>query len=381
VDRVRLRGANTFDYVVQVANAIHAAAPGVHVASASNEAVISGAVNLGDYDTVIWILGEESTADESFSATEQTKVEQFIAGGGNLFVTGAELAWDLDRPSGPTASDRTFFESTLKGNYSSDDANTYNVSAAAGGIFAGLANFSFDDGTLFYNSEFPDVIDPQSGAQAALTYSGGTDGTAAIQIEGYGGRGSVVVFGFPFETITTAANRAAVIDRVFNFFGLAASAPDNTNYNNDDHIDAADYVVWRKVQTDNWPTRALFPSDAAGYVWWRKFATTKVTPGALGDANLDGFVDAGDWLIWREQFGSTPAGAGGAEFQVESATFSDAASATSFNWSLLDSAPSRSKSAAKRTNQLSARLSNVARIDWGIDSDAHFTTRHPQQRD
>ena len=148
---------------MQVAAAIHSAAPGVHVDSTSNEAVISGSVNLTDYDTVIWILGEESTADDTFNATEQTKVEQFIAGGGNLFLSGAEIAWDLDQQN----NGRSFFENTLKGNYVSDDANTYAVTGSTGSIFAGLS-FSFDNGTLFYNAEFPDVINPQAAAQAAL---------------------------------------------------------------------------------------------------------------------------------------------------------------------------------------------------------------------
>ena len=105
----------------QVGAAIQSAAPGVHVNSTSNEAVIAGAVNLADYDTVIWILGEESTADDTFNATEQTKVEQFIAGGGNLFLSGAEIGWDLDSQN----NGRTFYEGTLLGNYVSDDANTY----------------------------------------------------------------------------------------------------------------------------------------------------------------------------------------------------------------------------------------------------------------
>ena len=231
VDRVRPRDSNSRDYVVQVATAIHAAAPGMHVTSASNEAVISGAVNLTDYDTVIWILGEESTADDTFNATEQTKVEQFIAGGGNLFLSGAEIAWDLDQPRTTAAS---FFENTLKGNYVSDDANTYTVTAVGGGIFAGLLNFSFDNGTLFYNVEFPDVINPQAGAQAALSYVGGTGGNAAIQAAGTGGRGNIVMLGFPFETITTAANRAAVIDRVFDFFGLN-EIPPNADFNQRRH--------------------------------------------------------------------------------------------------------------------------------------------------
>jgi Fibronectin type III domain len=281
VDRVRPRESNSRDYVVQVATAIHAAAPGVHVASTSNEAVISGAVNLADYHTVIWILGEESTVDDTFNATEQTKVEQFIAAGGNLFLSGAEIGWDLDQQN----NGRPFFENTLKGNYVADGAGTYAVNGIGGSIFAGL-NFSFDNGSLFYNAELPDVISPQSGAQAALNYANAA-GSAGIQLAGTAGRGSVVMFGFPFETITTAANRAAVIDRVFDFFGLAAFGPDNADFNGSGIVDVADFIVWRK------------------------FNNTSVPPGTRGDANHDGVVNNDDYQIWRAQFGTSPAASAG----------------------------------------------------------------------
>jgi hypothetical protein len=217
VDRVRPRQSNSRDYVVQVASAIHSAAPGMHVESTGNEAIISGDVTLSDYHTVIWILGEESSVDHTFDATEQSQVEQFVAGGGNLFLSGAEIAWDLDNLN----NGRSFFENTLKGNYVADDANTYSVTGTGDGIFAGL-NFSFDDGSQFYNAEFPDVVNPQAGAQVALRYVGGTGGNAAIQVPGTGGRGSIVMFGFPFETITNAADRAAVMGRVLDYFGLVA---------------------------------------------------------------------------------------------------------------------------------------------------------------
>ena len=111
----------------------------------SNEAVISGAVNLNDYDSVIRILGAESTADDTFNATEQTLVEAFIAAGGHLFVSGSEIAWDLDSQGGGVS----FFENTLKGNYAADDANTYNVTVPGGSIFAGIPNFSFSNGNAF----------------------------------------------------------------------------------------------------------------------------------------------------------------------------------------------------------------------------------------
>jgi Fibronectin type III domain len=302
VERVRPRESNSRDYVVQVHSAIHEVEPRIRVESTSNEAVISGAVDLDDYHTVIWILGEESTADNTFDATEQAKVEQFVAGGGNLFLTGAEIGWDLDQQN----NGRAFYENTLHADFAADDANTYTVSASGAGIFAGLPNFSFDNGSLFYDVEFPDVIAPISGAQAALGYVGGSGGNAAIQVEGTAGRGSIVMFGFPFETITSAERRRDVIDRVFDFFSLTPIPPPNADFNNDGTVDAADYVIWRKSGNyPNSPDRTLFPTDAAGYVLWRSKATANVEPGTLGDADYDGVVDEADELIWHAQFGES----------------------------------------------------------------------------
>jgi hypothetical protein len=240
--------------------------------------VIAGDVNLAGYDTVVWILGEESTEDDTFNATEQEKVEQFLAAGGNLFLSGAEIGWDLDEQD----NGRTFYENSLKANYVSDDAGTYAASGSVGSIFEGLT-IAFDDGSQSYNVDFPDVISPQPGALTAMNYSGGLGGSAAIQAAGTGGRGSMVMLAFPFETITSPANRAAVIDRVFDYFGLAVLPPPNADFNRDGTIDTIDYVIWRKNNGN------------------------AVAPGTAGDADGNGKVDQDDYQIWRTQFGTSPA--------------------------------------------------------------------------
>lgn len=199
---------------MQAASAIHAYAPEIRVNSASNEAVISGAVNLDNYDAVVWILGEESTANDTFNATEQTKVTTYLAGGGKLFVSGAEIGFDLEAQGGGGA----FFNNTLKSDYVADDAGTYSVVAAAGSIFTGLS-FSFDNGAQFYNVDTPDRINPLGGSAAALNYSSGV-GAAGVHYTDAVNGSQLVVFGFPFETITTAANRTAVMGRIIDFFSL-----------------------------------------------------------------------------------------------------------------------------------------------------------------
>ncbi|NUP89304.1 MAG: hypothetical protein HUU25_05720 [Candidatus Sumerlaeia bacterium] len=231
-DRVAPRYNNSFDYVVQIAEAIEAHTPAYAFDSCPNEAITGGQVALGDYDIVLWILGEESTGDETFSAAEQTAVTSYLAAGGHLFVSGSEIGWDLDRDSGPTAADRTFYNQQLHadlGGNANDSAGTYTVAPVGGSIFTGNSNLTFDDGLDFsdnlvsqYNTDFADRLTPVgAGATAAMTYVGGSGGTAAIQYNGTGANsGRLVYLGFPFETITTASARNQVMTDVLTFFGV-----------------------------------------------------------------------------------------------------------------------------------------------------------------
>jgi hypothetical protein len=272
VDRVRVRYNNTFDYVIQAGEAIEAYKRNLGFDSAPNDAVISGTINLANYDAVIWLSGEESTANDTFNAAEQTAITNFLNAGGKLFVSGAEIGWDLDAQGGGAS----FYNNQLKADYMSDDGNSYSVNGSVGGIFAGLS-FAFDNGAQFYDVGTPDVLAPFGGATAALTYS--TGGTAGIQYANAGTGARVVNWGLPFETITTAANRAAVMDRVLAFFGFL---PPDGNFDGDDDVDGNDFLVWQ-----------------------RGLGTTTGATQATGDSNGDGDVDAGDLAVWTAHFGST----------------------------------------------------------------------------
>ena len=118
----------------------------------------------------------------------------YLAAGGNLFISGSELAWDLDSASGPSAADRAFFHNQLRAVYSADDANTYTFSPVTNGVFTGNVTSGFDSGAKgTYNVDFPDVLTPTNGSVAALTYVGGTGGTAGITYDGSLGGGKLVI--------------------------------------------------------------------------------------------------------------------------------------------------------------------------------------------
>ncbi|MEQ8822275.1 MAG: N-acetylmuramoyl-L-alanine amidase [Sumerlaeia bacterium] len=153
-----LNRMNTFSYAVEHGEAI--AAAGFGFASASNEAVASGAVSLGGYDAVVWISGEESTADDTFNAAEQSAMIAYLGAGGKVFVSGAEVAYDLVAQNNGAA----FFRNSLRTDFSRDDAGTYAAKGSAGGIFDGVS-LLFDNGSAVYDVDFPDVLAP-SGAQS-----------------------------------------------------------------------------------------------------------------------------------------------------------------------------------------------------------------------
>ncbi|GAB1349567.1 hypothetical protein MASR1M107_17810 [Ignavibacteriales bacterium] len=73
-------------------------------------------------------MGDESTIDETFSTTEQTFVKEYLQNGGKLFVTGSEVAWDLD--SRGTVTDKEFFNQFLKASYVADNPTPNTPSAS-----------------------------------------------------------------------------------------------------------------------------------------------------------------------------------------------------------------------------------------------------------
>ncbi|MCB2153405.1 N-acetylmuramoyl-L-alanine amidase [bacterium] len=216
LQRCDWRNFQAFDYAVEHASAL--APTGVRISSASNEAVENSSVTLSDYAAVFWICGEESTADETFSSTEQSLVSSYMnAGGKALFVSGAEVAWDLANLG--SAADQTFFANYLRATYVGDDAGTYQVSGTAGGPFASLGTMDFSVGAgARYDAQYPDRLGTTGGSIAALTYVGGTGGTAAVA---YDGASDSIYLGFPFELIADAADREALMQDAVDFFGLA----------------------------------------------------------------------------------------------------------------------------------------------------------------
>ena len=217
--RLWLNQMNRYDYTLQ-----HGLAISLPFDSASNEAVSQGSVSLNDYKVVDWLLGEESTADETLDPTERAQVTDFLTNGGALFLSGTEVGWHLDALG--AAPD--FYNTVLRASYAGDDAETYTVTPHTGSIFDGLPTFRFDAPDM-YDPDFPDQLLPMNGATTALDYVGGLSGTAAVTYaDPAGGCQRLVYFGFPFETIWPDW-RADVMARIISFLGVCLAPTVDTH--------------------------------------------------------------------------------------------------------------------------------------------------------
>ena len=202
---------------------------GYSFVSASDEAVMDGGVDLWKYRTVDLILGEERITPwpkpgpeeqfEAFPPSMQAKLREFCESGGNLFASGAYIASDPFVFAAEDSSAIRFVMNTLKYKWRSNHAVKHGGVHAVDGVFTDIIpNFEFNTalGTEIYAAEAPDAIEPadNSNAMTIMRYSE-TNSSAAVAFKGdY----TVVVFGFPFETILSQRDRDRVMLGVFEYF-------------------------------------------------------------------------------------------------------------------------------------------------------------------
>lgn len=191
--------------------------------TAANEVIIDGKIDLENYTAVIWLLGDESTDEETFDPTEQGLVTAYLRQGGKLFVTGSEVAWDLDHKG--NATDKSFIKNFLKTAYNYDDSGSYTVIGSKNTIFEGLV-LHYDDGTKgIYEEDWPDAFQTVNGSFAALKYANGLIAATAFEglVPGGAEPAQILLMGFPFETIYTQSERIDLMQKVLSFFELSST--------------------------------------------------------------------------------------------------------------------------------------------------------------
>lgn len=204
------------------------AAAGYTYDACAAAAVTGDTVALADYWAVVWACGRGSStgtpADTSLTSAERAKLQTYLLAGGNLLISGQEIAYDL----GGMGLDNAWLGTYLKAAYKADDAgNDVLLTGTAGKILNGLTFELDEDNGLVndggaYDARWPDVI--RATADTICTYS--TNNAGGVSYKGtYGGgtdTAAMVYLAFSFECIKTTAGRNSVIQKVFGFFDVAA---------------------------------------------------------------------------------------------------------------------------------------------------------------
>lgn len=197
--------------------------------TAHNSAVTDGSVPLAKYDAVVWLFGDESSTDETFGIQEQAKATAYLKQGGKLFVSGSEIAYDLDRTSGPSVAARDFLHNYIKVQYAGDASNSYTINGVTGSFLQGVG-FSYGNTAQGspYTEDYPDYVEPFGGGSVVARYANNLNAMTAFTGVFPSGTssGAVVFLGIPFETIHAKADRDAVMTGVLNYFGIVTSVPD-----------------------------------------------------------------------------------------------------------------------------------------------------------
>ena len=188
---------NTFDYPVMHGKAL--AEMGYSYISANAYAIDT----IADVDAVDLIMGKQKltilgtdTAFKSFTPELQKVVADYLAKGGNLLVSGAHIASDMQTPK-----DKAFIKEQLHCTYRCNHASEQGSLVVNRRVLSpGTYTFHATPNANCIHTENPDCILPTDGAQAVAKYAD-TQLNAAVAYDGREEqKGKTLAWGFMLES-------------------------------------------------------------------------------------------------------------------------------------------------------------------------------------
>ncbi len=218
--RVRPEHTNSANYCREAAQAL--VENGQKFDTASAAAVLAGTVRLADYEAVIWLAGRQSPEDGILTSGTQRLIREYAGRGGKMFLSGARIAEELDRPSTgtvPSRTDRRFLREVLGCAYAGSTSATRGITALADAPLSGVRSLQITDGTGDIYDPLPaDVLAPARGSGAISLAAYDYSSTAVVCLgRRTGVSGGIVTLSVPFETIVGETDRAGLLRGVMDF--------------------------------------------------------------------------------------------------------------------------------------------------------------------
>lgn len=215
---------NTFDYPALHGRSI--VRSGYSFCSASVGALTGGSFSADSYKVIDLILGKQRSTlmgrglqgyeFEAFPIRLQQFLRDYAAGGGALFVSGCYVASDLWESENSSDADRNFAREVLHYEYAGGRAaRTGKIRGTSARLPIGECRIRQEPAPEGYAANAPDALGAVgAGAFPAARYTENGQ-TAGVACDGPAGR--TVVLGFPFETISSEAERDRMMNRLLVF--------------------------------------------------------------------------------------------------------------------------------------------------------------------
>jgi len=211
---------NSFDFCYVHGVSVRAA--GYSFVSVSDETVEDGEAELGVYDAVDFIAGEEKTTHlpkndtvgwfQVFPGMLLTVISKYLEGGGNMFISGAHIASDPH-----SLGQDSLVAVLLKYKWRTGNASRLGKFYFMDPGFSEVqTRYSFNTAYHpdIYVVEGADALEPADSTAFTLARYAENNMSAAVA---WKGAWNVVAFGFPFETIIDPGERDMIMARILEY--------------------------------------------------------------------------------------------------------------------------------------------------------------------
>ncbi len=221
---------NTFDFPY-----IHGKAlmnNGISFISVSSGAVMEKKVNLSKYKLVDLILGEQKATPrqnniedstfgiqfKTFPKDLQHEITNYLSSGGNLFISGAYVGSDIYNSKYSDSTDKAFGLKELKMIFDAEHASNTGIVFSSSSTFLPKDTLQFNVklNDKIYAVEAPNAISNTKQGETLLRYYDNSFPAAIGYKKEYG----VIVFGFPFETVSGDEDRNQIMNSILNYFNI-----------------------------------------------------------------------------------------------------------------------------------------------------------------
>ncbi len=174
---------------------------------------------LQKYSAIFWSC---EWAFPSLDSSDRSVLASYLSGGGKLFLSGQDIAWDLASEDGlefvsSSGASKTFLEQYLKSTFVNDNASTGNIVGALNDTIGMNLSFTRFQPLRATEEQYPDVLNPMGGSVVSFQYADGSQSGNGASIL-YTGDYKLLYFGFGgFEAIVDSSVRITVMDRILKW--------------------------------------------------------------------------------------------------------------------------------------------------------------------